>query len=595
MKKTLAAVLAGACLLCGIPAGAAEEETKYALPDAFGQLVVIPYDFRGKAFAGGERIEIDGEYEMVMREGRVMVPIRLLGTVVSRLGGAGYWQVNWDPQKPDEVLLTNPGLGRTVQFTVNSDTMLVNGEAVRIDTPPQNVGGRIVLPLRAAAEAIGKKIDWLEGLILVGDIRADLQHPETRTAAASIKERLLDTRERTADESIANPVGVHGEDIYFFRNTYTENGVDSKLYRRGPDGRETLVGLPGRPLFYGAAIFGDELFFVSETGSAAADEAGSGRRSAALFARDLVRNETREIAVLPDWSADWGWVREFRNIGDELYMILHYGDNTMGSETLFRIGQDSLTETASAKTFVGLTEHEGGVVYASFHFMLENGGLYRADPAAGETTQLGEEGFVYGVYRSSSEGGLGYNYSGDGAVYVRNGGVYTLGFRAGDLADSTGIYRVDAAGGGHVKIASSVRKFWMDDAGGDIFYVDDETGYLMAVGADGGEARVVAERNVTDAVLRGSELIYADAAGGLYVYSAAAGGEKRVDGPAVNRLVAAADAVYYVSEGYEPGLYRVLPDGRAEAIVRDYILNAAPMGVVVVYTLTYEEGIFRAK
>jgi len=45
-------------------------------------------------------------------------------------------------------------------FAGDNINVLMNGEPIAFDVPPQNVDGRIMVPFRAVGEAIGAKVDW---------------------------------------------------------------------------------------------------------------------------------------------------------------------------------------------------------------------------------------------------------------------------------------------------------------------------------------------------------------------------------------------------------------------------------------------------
>ena len=51
---------------------------------------------------------------------------------------------------------------KTVSFTVGADNAYVNGEAYQLDAPCVNNDGRIMIPLRFLAEALGYNVDWIE-------------------------------------------------------------------------------------------------------------------------------------------------------------------------------------------------------------------------------------------------------------------------------------------------------------------------------------------------------------------------------------------------------------------------------------------------
>ena len=55
----------------------------------------------------------------------------------------------------------------TVQLTIGSDTAYVDGRPVRLDQPGTVVNGRTLVPLRFVGEALGMRVDWDEHLRIV--------------------------------------------------------------------------------------------------------------------------------------------------------------------------------------------------------------------------------------------------------------------------------------------------------------------------------------------------------------------------------------------------------------------------------------------
>ena len=52
--------------------------------------------------------------------------------------------------------------GKIVSLTLNSNTMYVHGTPVTLDAPAYETGGRTLVPVRAISEAFGSKVDWYE-------------------------------------------------------------------------------------------------------------------------------------------------------------------------------------------------------------------------------------------------------------------------------------------------------------------------------------------------------------------------------------------------------------------------------------------------
>lgn len=101
----------------------------------------------------GELREIDPGRgtKPVIVNGRTLVPIR---SIVEGIGGI----VNWN-DKAREVSIDC--LGRHVEMTLGSRTMLVDETVREMDIPAQTINGRTVLPIRFVGEGIDCTIEWL--------------------------------------------------------------------------------------------------------------------------------------------------------------------------------------------------------------------------------------------------------------------------------------------------------------------------------------------------------------------------------------------------------------------------------------------------
>ncbi|WP_277250965.1 stalk domain-containing protein [Peptoniphilus vaginalis] len=85
-----------------------------------------------------------------IKNSRTYVPIRF---IAEELG----YDVKWDgPNK--KVTMTSDGT--TVELTIGSNKMMVNGKAVLLDAPAEIRDDRTFVPLRAIAEAFGEKVDY---------------------------------------------------------------------------------------------------------------------------------------------------------------------------------------------------------------------------------------------------------------------------------------------------------------------------------------------------------------------------------------------------------------------------------------------------
>ena len=80
---------------------------------------------------------------------RTMVPMRKIFEEFN-------YSVDWDG---DAKTITASG-ANSVYMAIGSNTMQVDGEKIIMDTPPQIIDGRTLIPLRALAESIGCEVDW---------------------------------------------------------------------------------------------------------------------------------------------------------------------------------------------------------------------------------------------------------------------------------------------------------------------------------------------------------------------------------------------------------------------------------------------------
>ncbi|UVI29420.1 DUF5050 domain-containing protein [Paenibacillus spongiae] len=590
MKRWGLALFIGFWFLCSaLTAFAAEDSSKTTtLADVFDQSVIIPYDFQGKAFANGKKIDLSHmNYRIVQRNGAILVPIRLMEYLATQSNGnKSTWMTSWQPQKPDVVVLWNTQLRRSITFTVNSKTMVVNNEPQTMDVAPQKINGQIVLPLRSAAVALGKKIDWLDGLIIIGDASIDLQSPQTLAIKDQIKAKLTDPRKPVTDNPIF-PLTMYGDSVYYVKSTYTATSVTEKLYKQTGGQKEVQVKLNGNAVFNSAKVFGDELYFVTVVNN-----------KAELDAYHLRNGTVRKVSSLGDWKPSDGWLEDIRRIDNDLYIMLHTGDLTMGGEKLYKVENGALRSVAPAKSFISYEKSGNDMYFTNFAPMFNTAdNLSRVDLITGETAAVGEPGFSYGINRMVDEQSFGYG-SVD-ALYVKDGYLYTLGFKENDPQDRSAVYKIKLADNTQVKLTAPAAQFWMKDS--LIVYIDASTGYLESVDLDGANRRTLAQRRMMHVQLLNGNVYYLANSGvgpeadWLYSYSLATGREARLSDRSVSSYYAGKAGIYYLSEGYEPGLYRVDPDGRNTSLVKDSIWSANLTDEGIVYTLIYKNGVYSVK
>lgn len=101
-----------------------------------------------KVTLNGEEIEFD--QPPVSVDGRTLVPIR---AVMEKMGGT----VNWNSETSTTEIRFD---GNRMQLVLDSKTAFYNGEAYKLDVPPQAINNRTLMPLRFVAEKFGFNVGW---------------------------------------------------------------------------------------------------------------------------------------------------------------------------------------------------------------------------------------------------------------------------------------------------------------------------------------------------------------------------------------------------------------------------------------------------
>lgn len=99
----------------------------------------------------GEEVEMD--VVPYIKDGRTMLPVRFAANAV----GVSDDNILWDGVNRKVTILKGD---RVIQFTIDSNVMLLNGAAITMDVAPEILAGRTMLPVRYIAQALGADIDW---------------------------------------------------------------------------------------------------------------------------------------------------------------------------------------------------------------------------------------------------------------------------------------------------------------------------------------------------------------------------------------------------------------------------------------------------
>lgn len=101
-------------------------------------------------FLDGKRVEAPADAKPEMVNGKVMVPLRVVG---EQLG----YQFKWEPQTYRISIQKN---SMDMSMYVGRTSADVNGKTISLDTPPVLHGNSTMVPLRFVGEQMGLKVDW---------------------------------------------------------------------------------------------------------------------------------------------------------------------------------------------------------------------------------------------------------------------------------------------------------------------------------------------------------------------------------------------------------------------------------------------------
>ncbi len=128
------------------------------------------------------KLEFDAQ--PVNIEGRILVPVR---AIFEAIGATVLWDA------PTKTVISKLDQ-KTVTMTINSETMTINGEKVKLDVPPMIISDRTFVPVRAATEAYNADVSWDADnntvKIFTKSYLARLENIKTHTASKTLKENI---------------------------------------------------------------------------------------------------------------------------------------------------------------------------------------------------------------------------------------------------------------------------------------------------------------------------------------------------------------------------------------------------------------------
>ncbi len=577
MKKILE--LIGVCcliFLLSTPA-LAQETIKQPLDQVFFESVVFSYDHPGKAFFNGVKGDIYGNYQLTTQKGHILVPVRMMADLAGTLdGSSSYWGTAWDANNPNKISMINYITQQTIRMEVNSKTILINGQTHVMDNAPIFVNGRVVLPLRSIAEAMGIKVSWLDGLVIIGREEIDLQNSQTNIIKDKIKAALYDDRSLASDTEYINPLAHVNGSIYYLKADYGNETYSSGLYKKLSDKTEKLIVLPGEVTYYEQIVDG-KLYFVSMIDN-----------KAVLYTFDFETDQYQAVCAIMDWLPYDGWIQDIQIIDGQLYLILHFGDCTMGSETAYRLQDGVLQEITSAKSFTSFCVQDNYFYYASFNLMwAANDNLYRVYLSTLTEEKLGLTDVTYSISRQLTENGGG-SWGGSPCFYLQDGYLYTLGYVEEDQTDISSVYKTSLDGKRSVRLSIHSNEFYLADRG--ICFINSESRFLQYADLDGNKQKTLLEEKVASVQWQGETLYALTEDGNLYQYQNSS--MQKISRERVKSFYVGEAEIYYIAEGYNQGLYRIDESGQNICLKSDSISDALLSSDDILYTLRYEKGIW---
>lgn len=136
------------------------------------------------ALSRGSKTYVDPENLDVMpieKDGRTLVPVRF---IAESLGA----QVDWD--EATSTVSVNEG-ATEIKLVIDQNEMSVNGSTTLLDVPAETINDRTMLPLRALAEALGRRVFWDErGLIVIKDSENEYSKELTSSLVSLLASRV---------------------------------------------------------------------------------------------------------------------------------------------------------------------------------------------------------------------------------------------------------------------------------------------------------------------------------------------------------------------------------------------------------------------
>lgn len=114
----------------------------------------------------------------------------------------------------------------TFALAANPIKLIINGQEIQCDVPPQNINGRVLVPARFVAESLGASVTWdaANNAVVITSV-TPLAVEEKSVSSPTVEEGEQGVKETTFKGLKA--IEVNGE-VYFSKNEY-ESKYASKI------------------------------------------------------------------------------------------------------------------------------------------------------------------------------------------------------------------------------------------------------------------------------------------------------------------------------------------------------------------------------
>lgn len=160
MKKLMSVILTGALTLT-LTAGAMAEQKEQVNVYEQNKLVksVVFAVGQKEYFVNSTTPGVKMDAAPYIAQNRTFVPVRFLGNAL----GVTNENIAWDAKTSKAKLVLG---GKSAELTVGKKQIISSGKVVEADVAPELKGGRTFLPARFVAEALGYKVDFIDGLVV---------------------------------------------------------------------------------------------------------------------------------------------------------------------------------------------------------------------------------------------------------------------------------------------------------------------------------------------------------------------------------------------------------------------------------------------